>query len=107
MAKFDMTGLGEIAIGILVLIIIYGIVPIVGEQMDNAINIPGYVNNSNHAEGVRPGGNWNTSINSDVPTGVSLWVQLSPFIGLSAIIIMIAGFLRVLKGMREGGEGTV
>jgi len=64
-----MEGLGAMAIGVLVLIVAFTIIPIVGDQLDNAVTIPGYTN-----ETAKTGGSqWNSTVNSDIPTGVDLW----------------------------------
>ena len=99
-----MTGLGEIALGILTLIVIVSIMPLVGNSIDSATSTPGWVNESNHAEGGLPGSEWNGTVNPDIPTGAGMWGTLGPFIQLAAIILIVAGFLTTLRGLKGEGQ---
>ena len=54
--KMTMEGLGEMALGILTLIVITSMIPLIGYAMDTAgSSPPGWVNESNTAEGGLPG----------------------------------------------------
>jgi len=92
MAKGTMTiqGIVAMAIGVLGLIIIYTVIPLVGSEMDQAVVLP---NNGT-------GSAWNSSVNSDVPTAVSLWTSIAGILKVAAFITIIGGFLRTLQGMR-------
>ena len=94
-----MAGLGAMAIGVLVLIVAFTIIPIVGEQLDNSVTISGWVNESNHAEGYS--NQWNSSVNSDIPTGVDLWTSVGGILKVAGLIIVVAGFLKTLQGMKS------
>ncbi len=85
--KLTMTGLGEIALGILTLIVIVSIVPLVGNSIDSATTIGA-------------GSAWNATENTDIPTGAGMWGTLGPFIQLAAIILIVAGFLTTLRGLK-------
>jgi len=93
MAKSGMTiqGIVAMAIGILGLIIVYVIIPLVGSQLDQAVTLPGS----------GAGSTWNSSVNTDVPTAVSLWTSLAGILKVAAFITVIGGFLRTLQGMRS------
>jgi hypothetical protein len=89
--KMTMTGLGEMALGILTLIVIVSIVPLVGNSIDSATSIPA-------------GSDWNATENTDIPTGAGMWGTLGPFIQLAAIILIVAGFLTTLRGLKGGNN---
>ncbi|MDO5845540.1 MAG: hypothetical protein Q4Q04_01320 [Methanocorpusculum sp.] len=90
-SRFGFTNKGEIgimkllsgvAIGILTLIIIYSLVPVVGASVDDAM--PDI------------SGQWNTTTNPDIPTGVDLWETMGPLIGLAALVAVIAIVLKMI-----------
>jgi len=83
-------GIVAMAIGVLGLIIIYTVIPLVGSEMDQAVVLP--------AAGA--GSTWNNSVNTDVPTAVSLWTSIAGILKVAAFITIIGGFLRTLQGMR-------
>jgi len=91
-SKGSMTiqGIVAMAIGVLGLIIIYTVIPLVGSEMDQAVILP--------AAGT--GSTWNSSVNTDVPTAVSLWTSIAGILKVAAFITIIGGFLRTLQGMR-------
>jgi len=93
MAKGTMTiqGIVAMAIGILGLIVVYVIIPLVGSELDQAVILP--------ASGT--GSTWNSTVNTDVPTAVSLWTSLAGILKVAAFITVIGGFLRTLQGMRS------
>jgi len=106
MAKGTMTiqGIVAMAIGILGLIIIYTVIPLIGSEMDQAVILPGCTDNTNAstcANTTQAGGNWNNTVNSDVPTAVSLWASIAGILKVAAFITVIGGFLRTLQGMRS------
>jgi len=83
-------GIVAMAIGVLGLIIIYTVIPLVGSEMDQAVVLPGS----------GAGSTWNASVNTDVPTAVSLWTSIAGILKVAAFITIIGGFLRTLQGMR-------
>ncbi len=85
----DMQGLAAMAIGVLVLIVAFTIIPIVGSELDSAVTIGA-------------ASNWNSSVNTDVPTGVDLWTSVGGILKVAGIIIVVAGFLRTLTSMKQG-----
>ena len=87
--KMTMEGLGEMALGILTLIVITSMIPLIGYAMDTAGSAP-------------PAGSaWNATENTNIPTGAGMWGTLGPFIQLAAIIVIVAGFLRTLRGLKS------
>ena len=96
-----MQGIVAMSIGILGLIIVYIVIPLVGSELDQAVILPGCVDdNATCANGTELGGRWNSSVDSDVPTAVSLWTSLAGILKVAAFITIIGGFLRTLQGMR-------
>jgi len=97
-------GIVAMAIGILGLIIIYTVIPLVGSEMDQAVVLPGCTNNTNATTCTAtrlPGSAWNSTVDSDVPTAVSLWTSIAGILKVAAFITIIGGFLRTLQGMRS------
>lgn len=72
----DMEKLATAAIGIMVLVIIFGVVPMVGEKMDNVQDIP-------------TGSNWNHTTNDNIVRGSDLWSDTGGMIVLAAIISIV------------------
>lgn len=84
-----MEGLGAMAIGVLVLIVAFTIIPIVGSELDASVTLGAT-------------SQWNSSVNTDIPTGVDLWTSVGGILKVAGIIVVVAGFLRTLQGMRSG-----
>lgn len=82
-----MVGLGMMAVGILTLIVTFTIIPIVGSQLDAAVTLGAT-------------SDWNASHNANIPTGVNLWESVGGIIKVGAIIVVVAGFLTTLKGLK-------
>lgn len=74
--------LSGVAIGVLTLIIIFSLVPVVGASVDDAMP--------------STDGEWNSTTNPDIPTGVSLWQTMGPLIGLAALVAVIAIVLKMV-----------
>lgn len=71
-----------IAGGMLSLIVLFALVPVIGSSVDNAMP--------------ETQGEWNTTTNTKLPTGVSLWEQIGPLVVLCALIAVIMIVLRLL-----------
>jgi hypothetical protein len=69
-----MAGLGSMVLGVVLIIVLYGIVPMIG-----------YGSNSSVAT---------------IPTGSAFWTTISGFVTLSALMLFVGGFLGTLKGIR-------
>lgn len=83
----NMNDLTKIAIGVLVLVVIFIIVPVIGESIDNAITIG-------------PASNWNASVNADIPTGYGTWTTLAALLVVAALGIIVAVLISVFRGIR-------
>ena len=87
----DMEKLGVAAIGIMVLVIIFGVIPMVGEKMDNVQDL------SATSE-------WNNSVNSDIVTGSELWSDTGGMIVLAAIISIVGVVIVAVMRFRSKAE---
>ena len=100
-----MQGLSAVAIGTLALLVAFTIIPIVGSQLDRAITMPGCaggdMNTSCTYSGYAVGGKWNSTVNTNIVTGVSVWQALGGILKVGGIIVVVAGFLTTLRGMRS------
>ncbi len=83
-----MQGLAAMAIGVLVLIVAFTIIPIVGSELDSAVTLGAT-------------SDWNATHNDSIPTGVDLWQSVGGILKVAGIIIVVAGFLKTLQGMRQ------
>ena len=82
-----MAGLGAMVLGVVLIIVLYGIIPIIGESIDTAVDIP--VNDT-----------WGSNSTLDIPTGSGFWITVSGFVTLTALMLFVGGFIGVLKGLR-------
>ena len=82
-----MAGLGGMVLGVVLIIVLYGIVPMIGYQIDTAVDLGAT-------------SDWNHSHNSDIPTGPAFWTTISGFVTLSALMLFVGGFIGTLKGIR-------
>ena len=99
--SMTMEGLGAMAIGVLVLIVAFTIIPIVGNELDNAVTLPaGDVLNGTCTAGNRAC-LWNSSMTTGITTGVEVWESVGGILKVGGIIVVVAGFLRTLQGMRS------
>jgi len=76
-----------IAITVVVLIALYSIIPIIGENLDSAAS-------------VGADSDWNSDVNSDIETGVGLWESIGPLITLAAIVSVLAVVILVIMQLR-------
>ena len=82
-----MAGLGSMVLGVVLIIVLYGIVPMIGYQIDTAVVLG-------------PTSDWNATHNADIPTGPAFWTTISGFVTLSALMLFVGGFIGTLKGIR-------
>ena len=85
--QLTMAGLGAMVLGVVVIIVLYGIIPVIGSEVDGATTIDA-------------ASQWNSTTNTDIPTGPDFWTSISGFVTLSAMMLFVGGFLGVLKGIR-------
>ena len=84
----QMTGTGAIiaVVGALVVLIVYfSIIPLLGDRIDRAADIP--ANSS-----------WNATEHPDITTGSELWEDNSGMISIAMIIVVVSVILLVLRG---------
>jgi len=87
MAK-GISGLVAAAIGVMMLVMTFIIVPMVGFQMDESIEID---NTSN----------WHVDTNTDIPQGYDLWTDLSGIISVAALVMIVGGIFVSFKALKE------
>ena len=88
----DMEKLGVAAIGIMILVIIFGVIPMVGEKMDDVQDLGAT-------------SQWNDSVNADIVTGAELWADTGGMIVLAAIISVVGVVIvAVMAFRRKTGE---
>ena len=98
--SMTMEGLGAMAVGVLVLIVAFTIIPIVGDQLDTSVTLPAGNTTTQACDSGR-GCLWNSSVNTDIPTGVDLWESIGGILKVAGIIVVVAGFMRTLQGIRQ------
>lgn len=87
-ANSSMDKMIGIAIASLVLVILFTVVPLIGSEMDGAVDIDS-------------GSQWNSSTNSDIVTGVSLWESIGGIIKVGAFIAVVIVFIAGVYKMRQ------
>lgn len=79
-----------IAIGLIVLVAIFSIAPVIGDSIDNSISIDA-------------ASQWNSSVNTDLPTGVDIWTTNASMLGLAVMISILALVIFTIMRLRGGG----
>ena len=79
------------AIGVLMLIIVFIIVPMVGDQMDQSIVIGAT-------------SEWNSTVNSDVPTGYDTWTSLAGLLEVAALVIIVGILLGTFVALKRKSD---
>ena len=79
------------AIGVLMLIIVFIIVPMVGDQMDQSITIGA-------------ASEWNHTVNSDVPTGYDTWTSLAGLLEVAALVIIVGILLGTFVALKRKSD---
>ena len=92
-------GVGAMALGVLVLLVAYTIIPVVGSQLDLSVTLP--AGNTTSGVCVTAGCQWNASVNTAIPTAVDTWESLGGILKVAALITIVGGFLTTLKGLRS------
>ena len=80
-----MGALVAVGIGALILAVVFTIAPMIGSEVETATDIPA-------------DSQWNSSVNTDIPTGVSVW-EKTKIIPVAVIIIVVSIFFAYLRGM--------
>ena len=84
----EMSGTAAIlaVVGALVVLIVYfAIIPLLGDRIDQAADIPA-------------GSDWNSTENTGLVTGAELWEDNGGMISIAMIIIVVSVILLVLRG---------
>jgi len=81
-------GLVGISIGIIGLIVMFYVIPTVGSLIDQSVNLPS----------AGEGSSWNSSVNTDVPTAVSMWIALSGLLKVASFITTMGGIFLAISG---------
>lgn len=89
-STLTMAGLGSMLLGVVLIIVLYTIIPVVGDT----------INGSNPTGGDWDASNWNVSNNADLPMGYDFWTTISGFVTLTALMLFVGGFIGVLKGLK-------
>ena len=87
----DMEKLGLAAIGIMVLVVIFGVIPMVGERMDGV-------------QSLGTTSEWNHSVNDDIVRGSDLWSDTGGMIVLAAIISIVGVVIGGVMAFRRKSE---
>ncbi len=80
-----MGALVVVGIGTLILAVVFTIAPLIGSEVEGAADVPA-------------DSQWNSSVNPDIPTGVSIW-EKTKIIRVAVIIIVVSIFFAYLRGM--------
>lgn len=75
------------AIGILTLAVVIMLGPTIGGSMEEAM------------PALSATSEWNSSYNTDIPTGAETWEQLVPFLIVVGIVILAAIIIYVIRGV--------
>lgn len=80
-------GLVATAIGVMMLIVAFVIIPVVGSSVEESVHIDA-------------ASQWNHSVNSDIPTGYDTWTALAGLIKVAAIIVIIGGLFDTFRSIK-------
>ena len=91
--------IGQEAIGILILVVIFAIVPMLGSIVSLNLNVPPTIQryNVSNAQMETVANPW-----SSVPNGTAMWAQVAPILQAAIIIIIIGLILKVIYDLRSG-----
>jgi len=78
------------AIGALILVVVFAVVPMVGSQVDDATG------------DLAADSEWNATYNTDLATGYGLWEDVGSMISLAAVIIVVGVVLGAIMYFRKG-----
>lgn len=90
----DMDMLGNIAIGLLGLVIIFSLVMTIGPKIDET-----------RPDDLAADSDWNHTYNTDLIEPATLWSDNATFLSLSAMVIIISVLMFYVFRMRGGGAG--
>lgn len=79
--------LASMAVGILTLAVVIMLGPTIGGSIENSMPELGATSD------------WNSSYNTDIPTGSEVWEQLIPFLIIVGIVLLAAVIIFVIRGV--------
>lgn len=82
-----MDGVLAFAIGLIAVIIVFGIIPTIGETTDGISDLPA-------------DSDWNATYNTDLKTGADLWEDTNPILVLAVLVGVFGLILGVVKKFR-------
>lgn len=86
----NMNQLIAAAIGALILVVVFSVVPMVGSEVDEATG------------DLAADSEWNSTYNTDIATGSGLWEDVGSMISLAAVIIVVGVVLGAIMYFRKG-----
>jgi hypothetical protein len=78
-----MAGLGTMVLGVVLIIVLFGIIPMIGELIDTAVTI-------------EDTSEWSIVKNDDMPTGHAFWSIIGLFVTFAAIMLFVGIFVCIL-----------
>ena len=83
------------AIGLIVLVAVFSIAPLIGSNIDSASTVP-------------PDSQWNATVNTDIPTGVSIWEQNAGLLMLAVMVSILSMVIwAIMRVQGTGGGGGI
>ena len=80
------------AIGLIVLVAVFSLAPLIGSNIDSAASIPA-------------ASQWNSTTNTDIPTGVEIWTQNAGLLMLAVMVSILAMIIWAIMRIR-GNSGS-
>lgn len=81
-----------IAVGLLILAVIFTVGPVVGYNVESAVSIP-------------TTSGWNSATNTAITNGSELWAQNTPMIAVAALVAIVGVIIAVLMLAMAGRRG--
>lgn len=75
----------SIAIGIITLVAVFAMAPVVGSTIENSM------------PAVSDTSDWNSTVNTDLPSGADIWSQLAPLLVLAVLALVIGLVIMYFK----------
>ncbi len=86
-----MDALVGIAISVIVLVAVFSLAPVIGSNIDAAVDVPA-------------GSQWNTTENTDLTTGADIWGQFSGLLILVGMISLLSLAIWAIMRLNPGGD---
>lgn len=84
-------GLIGLALGALIIAVVFQIAPMVGSEVESAVTIPA-------------ASQWNATTNTAIPTGYGVWEKTS-MIGVAVLIVIVSTIIGALVAIGGVGRG--